>query len=65
MTPLTLERPHLTRRVGDNSYGSMALEPRDRQAELQVCKPKPVTLFDQGTWDVGHLEIRKKELYQV
>ena len=47
MTPLTLERPHLTRRVGDNSCGSMALEPRDRQAELRVCKPKPVTLFEK------------------
>lgn len=65
MIPLTVERPHLTRRVGANSCGSVALEPRDRQAELWVFRTKPVALFDQGTWGVRHLEIRKKELYQL
>ena len=34
------------------------VKPRDGQAELIVCKAKPVALFNQGTWGMGQLELR-------
>lgn len=51
MTPLLWRAPS-DQKSGDLSCVSAALEPRDRQAELWVCRTKPVALFDQelGMW---------------
>ena len=38
----------------------MVTELREGQAELRVYRSKPVSLFGQGTWGIGQLELRQK-----
>lgn len=65
ITPPTVKNifwPLLTKRAGNNLWklcGPVAPKQRVGQAEMIVCRAKPMTLFNQRTWGVGQLELRQ------
>ena len=58
--------PHLIRKASKNIWklcSPATLKARSRQAELIVCRAKPMNMFGQRTWSTGWLKTTNKELY--
>lgn len=59
-----VSRPHPTRKTGQNTWTLHSLTTLE-QADLMVCRAKPVALFCQGTQGTNHLKSRPQIALQA